>query len=113
MSLSNEQRAFTYKVGKLIIFAYDELNAELTFGDAYRDPRLHGEFGVSKGYGAKASVHKLRLAVDFNLFFNGKYVTSSSHKIWKKLHSYWCAIGGAETINNDANHFSCRHRGHR
>lgn len=41
----------------MIIKAY-ELGYEVTLGDAFRDPTLHGEFGVKKGYGVAKSFHK-------------------------------------------------------
>lgn len=110
MTLGSKQRKFTRAVGMLICHAYD-LGYELTFGDAYRDPRLHGEHGTKKGYGAAKSVHKLRLAVDLNLFVKGEYITNSDHEAWDKLHKYWQGLGGTERVPNDANHFSFEHGG--
>lgn len=92
-------------IGKLILFAYEQ-GYELTVGDFYRDPRLHGEHGNKKGYGAAKSVHKLRLAGDLNLFINDEYITSSDHPAWFVLHEYWESLGGAKSVPNDANHFS-------
>lgn len=112
MSLSKKQRRFTLAVGKLIDYAYDR-GYELTFGDAMRDPRVHGDFGEPGGYGSKRSVHKLRLAVDFNLFVEGKYIRSSVHSAWSDLHDYWESLGGAERIKGDENHFSFEHWGSR
>lgn len=62
MTLGQKQRHFTRLVGLLIEYAYQQ-GYELTFGDAYRDPRLHGEMGVKKSYSAANSNHKIRLAV--------------------------------------------------
>lgn len=94
----------------LICYAYDK-GYELTVGDAYRDPRLHGEHGTKKGYGSAKSVHKQRLAMDLNLFVGGEYITSSEHKAWDELHKYWRGLGGAERVPTDANHFSFEHGG--
>lgn len=105
MTLGEKQRKFTLMIGKLIVFAYDQ-GYELTVGDFYRDPRLHGAHGTKLGYGSAKSVHKLRLAGDLNLFVNGEYITSSDHAAWKVLHDYWESLGGAEAVPNDANHFS-------
>ncbi len=113
MSLGNEQRLFTHAIARLICFAYDELNVELTLGDAYRDPRVHGTSGEKKGYGSKNSVHKKRLAVDLNLFVGGEYITDSSHPVWGKLHITWEHLGGANAIAGDANHFSFEWEGFR
>ena len=113
MKLSKKQRLFTKCIGKLIKHAYAN-GYELTFGDAYRDPRVFGKTGVKKGYGRSKSVHKIRLAVDFNLFINGVYqVSSDAHK---PLGLYWeslddrCAWGG---WFNDGNHYSFKHNGRR
>lgn len=110
MKLSERQRAFTRMIADLIQFAY-ESGYELTFGDAYRDPRLHGEFGVKKGYGASRSVHKVRLAIDLNLWVNGEYITNSDNQAWYDLHEYWESLGGAKRVPNDANHFSMEYQG--
>jgi len=105
MTLGDKQRKFTLMIAKLIIYAYEQ-GYELTVGDFYRDPRLHGEHGTKKGYGAAKSVHKLRLAGDLNLFANGEYIASSDHPAWYVLHEYWELLGGAKAVPNDANHFS-------
>jgi len=96
-------------VGLLIEYAYQQ-GYELTFGDAYRDPRIHGAVGVKKGYGAASSCHKLRLAVDFNLFKDGKYLTGTDDYL--PLGLYWESIGGTWGGRfSDGNHFSLEHEG--
>ena len=73
MKLSEAQREFTRDIADLVIYAYDELGLELTYGDAYRSPSVHGDQG-SRGaanYGETWSAHKYRLAIDFNLFVDG------------------------------------------
>lgn len=109
--LGDKQRRFTRMVADLIIFAYDN-GYQLTVGDAYRDPRLHGEVGVKGGYGAASSNHKIRLAIDFNLFKDGKYLPGTEdHKI---LGLYWESIGGSWGGRfNDGNHYSLEHEGKR
>jgi len=93
MSLGNKQRQFTRMVGQLIEWAYQN-DYELTFGDAYRDPRVFGPVGEKKGYGRSKSNHKVRLAIDFNLFKNGKYLTATEdHRL---LGEYWESIGSSE-----------------
>ncbi len=115
MRLSTKQQQFTVAIGKLIGYASSK-GYGLTFGDAMRDPRLHGELGVKKGYGARNSNHKVRLAVDFNLFVNGEYITSGTHPAYKDLGAKWktlheLAEWGGEGKRNDANHFSFNHNG--
>lgn len=108
-TLGQKQRRFVKMVSKLIDFAYAN-GYELTFGDAYRDPRLHGDMGVKKGYGHSKSNHKIRLAVDFNLFKDGKFLTSSEDH--KPLGEYWESIGGTWGGRfNDGNHYSLEHNG--
>jgi len=110
MKLSQMQRAFTRMVADLIQYAY-ESEYELTFGDAYRDPREHGVMGIKKSYSSASSNHKLRLAIDLNLWVDGDYITTSEHDAWDDLHEYWSSIGGAVRIPRDANHFSLEYRG--
>ena len=111
MRLSKKQALFSVAVANLILYA-DGLGYELTLADAYRDPRLHGAYGVKKGYGHKKSNHKKRLAVDFNLYIDGEYITESEHEAWGVLHQYWeTHLGGATMILGDAGHFSFEHKG--
>lgn len=109
MTLGNKQRKFTLMVAQLIQWAYDN-GYELTVGDAYRDPRLHGQVGEKKGYGASSSCHKLRLAIDLNLFIKGVYQTSS--EAYTPLGEYWESLGGSWGGRfEDGNHFSIEHEG--
>jgi len=47
MTLREKQSKFAKMAAELILKAY-ELGYEVTLGDAFRDPRLHGDFGVKK-----------------------------------------------------------------
>ena len=113
MTLGEKQRLFTKLMAQLVLWAYEH-DYELTVGDAYRDPRSHGEWGVTKErtYGRSRSNHKRRLAMDFNLFIDGKYQTTS--EAYKELGEYWeslhelCRWGGRFS---DGNHFSLLHEG--
>jgi hypothetical protein len=44
LSLSRQQQVFAKHIALLILFA-DSRGYSVTFGDAYRDPRVHGEYG--------------------------------------------------------------------
>jgi len=93
-------------VRDLMTFAFDA-GYELTIGDAYRDPRLHGEFGKKKGYGAAKSFHKSRLAIDLNLFKDGIWLKSTEEHL--PLGEYWESIGGTwggRFKTPDGNHYS-------
>lgn len=101
MALRDEQSKFTRMVADLIKYAYG-LGYELTFGDAYRDPRVP--------YGHPRSLHKHRLAVDFNLFIDGRY--QSSTEAHRPLGEYWESIGGSWGGHfNDGNHYSLEWNG--
>ena len=109
MTLGQKQRHFTRLIGQLIEFAYSR-GYELTFGDAYRDPRVHGEVGAKKSYSSASSNHKVRLAVDFNLFRDGQYLTRTED--YTELGEFWESLGGAWGGRfNDGNHFSLEHGG--
>ena len=108
-SLQDKQWRFVKLICKLVAKA-DELGYELTYGDAYRDPRLHGAMGEKLGYGHRKSGHKIRLAVDFNLFKNGDYLPTTEH--YTPLGEYWESLGGTWGGRfGDGNHFSLEHEG--
>ncbi len=109
-NLRYKQQQFTKNIGKLIDFAYSN-GYTLTFGDAYRDPRIFGKFGAKKSYSAAYSLHKKRLAIDLNLFKNGVYLKSTYE--YKLLGDYWKSLNkdnvwGGDFKNNDGNHFTVK-----
>jgi hypothetical protein len=84
-----------------------ELGYEVTLGDAFRDPRVHGAFGQKVAYGAANSFHKQRLAIDLNLFKDGKYLPDTDAH--KPLGEWWVSEGGTWGGNfkvADGNHYS-------
>jgi hypothetical protein len=95
MTLRQRQSKFARLVADLIIFAYDR-GYELTFGDAW-----------AKSGHCENSFHYKRLAIDLNLFKNGRYLTTTSNHL--PLGEYWesldpdCTWGGRF---NDGNHYS-------
>ena len=97
MSLGNQQREFTKNVGLLITYAYS-IGYELTLGDASRLDR--------KGHSIN-SFHYQRLAIDLNLFKDGRYLTDTEDHA--ELGEYWIALGGTWGGNfkrKDGNHYS-------
>ena len=99
----------------LIAYAYMR-GYELTEGDGYRDPRVFGDLDATKdgAYGRKGSLHKLRLAKDYNLFVDDDYITNGKHPAYEDLGTYWESIGGSWGGRfGDANHFSLEHNGRR
>lgn len=88
----------------------------LTCGDAFRDKRSHGEFGHKKGYAAAYSVHKLRLAKDYNLVIDGKLIWDGDHPAWVDLGEQWEKIHPLARSGRhwgDANHFSFEWKGYK
>lgn len=109
MTLKQRQVEFSKLVPRLIDKAF-ELGFEVTLGDAYRDPRVHGEVGVKMAYGHSKSCHKLRLAIDLNLFKAGKFLTTTEDH--KPLGEWWESVGGTWGGRfNDANHYSLEWEG--
>ncbi len=83
------------------MFAYDN-GYKLTFGDAFRDEDTK--------VGIPESLHKKRLAIDLNLFKDGKYLKETFH--YQLLGQYWESIGGSWGGRfRDGNHFSLKHEG--
>lgn len=100
-TLREKQSRFVSMVAELIQFAYSH-GYELTFGDAYRDERCT--------YGQPFSLHRKRLAVDLNLFHNGKWLKNT--KDHEPLGLFWESIGGTWGGRfNDGNHYSVEHGG--
>lgn len=113
MTLGQKQRLFTQLIAKLILWAYEN-GYEVSLGDAYRDPRVFGEVGIQRGYGRSSSNHKVRLALDLNLFKEGEYLSfTEDHRplgeYWESLHEL-CSWGGNF---NDGNHYSFEYNGRR
>jgi hypothetical protein len=108
-TLLQKQQRFARMVSQLLVMAHGA-GYEITFGDAYRDPRVFGAVGVRQGYGESRSAHKQRLAIDLNLFKNGKFLQKTSdHQL---LGEYWEKLGGAWGGRfNDGNHYSLEHMG--
>lgn len=111
MTLLELQIEFARLVPQLFVKAF-ELGYDVTLGDAYRDPRVHGELGVKLGYGHARSAHKCRLAIDLNLFKGGQFqADTEAHRAlgewWKQQHPL--ARWGGDF--NDGNHYSFEYAG--
>ncbi len=111
MSERQMQTEFARLVPRLIDQAF-AMGYEVTLGDAYRDPRVFGPLGQSRGYGHPSSAHKRRMALDLNLFRNGAFLgTTEAHRPlgewWEKQHpsARWGGRFG------DGNHYSFEYEG--
>jgi hypothetical protein len=101
MKLSTKQSMFCRSVGELIEYAYDR-GYELTFGHAFRCQDCQ--------VGAANSLHKIRLAVDFNLYVNGVYQAET--EAYRELGEFWESLGGTWGGRfGDGGHFSFEHNG--
>lgn len=103
--LRKQQHRFAAMVPRLIDKAI-AMGYEVTLGDAYRDPRVHGDYGkaISGAYGAKYSEHKRRLAIDLNLFRAGVYLSGTDAH--RPLGEWWESQGGIWGGRfNDGNHY--------
>lgn len=111
MSMVDKQNRFTGMVAKLIIFAQDK-GYQLTFGGAFRT-ETQAKLNAANGSGISNSLHTQRLAIDFNLFKDGEYLTDTSD--YKELGEYWESLGGSWggrfKTRPDGNHFSLEHNG--
>ena len=101
MTLRQKQSKFTRMVALLLLHA-EILGYEVTLGEAWRHPTREG--------GHPRSLHKVRLAVDLNLFKDGRYLTATSAH--RPLGEYWELIGGTWGGRfKDGNHYSLAHGG--
>lgn len=96
------QETFAVNVAKLILF----INAngyQVTLGETIRS-RAEAEAYAKKGIGIRDSNHIYRLAIDLNLFKDGKYLTHE--KDYKFAGVYWQSLNKHnEWHRSDSNHF--------
>lgn len=93
--LRQRQIEFMRRVPLLIQRAF-ALGYEVTGGDLFRDARCR--------YGAAKSLHKLRLAIDLNLFRDGRYLERTEDH--RPLGEWWESIGGVWGGRfDDGNHY--------
>lgn len=113
LTLSQAQRAFSRCVGQLILHAYDQ-GYEITLGEAWRSTataRVYAE----QGRGIVNSLHSERLAIDLNLWRDGKWLQdSAAHEplgtYWKGLHEL-ARWGGDFRPRIDGGHYSFQWHG--
>jgi len=110
MTLREKQSLFVELVAGLIEYATLE-GYQLTFGETYRSPEEAARL-AKLGLGIAKSLHTQRLAIDLNLFKDGKYLSSSkAHEPlgnwWELLHPL-CRWGG-RFARVDGNHYELKH----
>lgn len=101
MSLRKKQSKFAVMVSRLIITATAR-GYEITLGHALRCRNCHT--------GRKTSLHKDKLAIDINLFRDGKYLSATEdHRELGELWESWGGTWGGRF--NDGNHYGLEHEG--
>jgi hypothetical protein len=120
MRLLAKQKVFSRLVARLIEDAY-RLGYEVTLAEAYRPPEVAAMYAErAKRDGRRAiadSLHTERLAIDLNLFRDGRFLRKTEEYeplglVWESYSEpeYDCSWGGRF---DDGNHFSIVHRGRR
>ncbi len=112
MKLGKKQELFTTLYWRLLQHI-EEAGYQVRVGETWRS-KAAAEDNARRGVGIINSVHRLKLAVDLNLFKNGVYLTSSDdHQAfgtwWEDQHKL-CRWGG-RFKNRDGNHYSLEHNG--
>ena len=113
MNLADKQRAFSLLVARLILKA-DELGFQVALGEAYRPPET-AKLYEQRGIGISNSLHTMKLAIDIDLFKDGKYLSKSEDH--KELGEWW-ELQASEGVFpkwggrwGDGNHYSVSHLG--
>lgn len=113
-TIRQKQSRFALGVALLIQKA-DEMGYSVTFGEAYRTPE-QAALNAAKGYGISNSLHTERLAIDLNLFKDGRYITDGEGHT--ELGRWWKSLGqdyrhGGDFTKKDHNHYSITPDGRR
>jgi hypothetical protein len=116
-TLGQKQRAFAWAFIQLQVYALKQ-GYEITYGDLFRDYRVHGAYGEKASYSAASSLHKKKLAGDLNLFKEddtGKAQFLRKTSDHAQLGAYWIKLGeanglplkwGGDKGRSDGNHYS-------
>lgn len=113
-TLRQKQSRFALAVSYLIQEA-NSRGYQVTFGDAYRTP-AQASANAASGAGIRNSLHCERLAIDMNLFKDGRYITDGEGH--NELGRWWKALSpdhrwGGDFAKRDFNHYSCSPDGKR
>lgn len=107
-TLRQKQSRFALMVANLLLQS-KRMGYEITFGEAYRSPEEAARL-AKVGKGIANSLHTQRLAIDLNLFKDGRYLSSS--EAHRSLGEWWEGQGGTWGGRfGDGNHYSLAHGG--
>lgn len=105
MSLGTDQEKFQRMMTEFKTWILDQ-GYEIRGGDAFRDPRVHGELGEKVAYGHRNSCHKLKLAEDLYIRDDVMIKTFDEHlplgEKWESMGGSW----GGRFPSVDCVHFS-------
>lgn len=106
MTLQEQQVLFSRDIGRLITYIY-LCGYSCTLGEAYRTEE-QAQWYADRGIGIKNSLHCKRLAIDLQLFLDGKYLNNSED--YHKFGCYWENLDaqnrwGGRFPRPDGNHF--------
>jgi len=91
------QMQFSVDAARLILKAA-ELGYGVTLGEAYRTPE-QALINAQNGTGTANSLHPDRLAIDLNLFRDGRYITGSEGH--RELAAWWKSLGPSHRAGID------------
>lgn len=118
MTLREKQSKFAVLAAKLILQA-QAMGYQVTLGEALRTPE-QAAINARRGTGTLTSLHISQLAIDLNLFRDGKWLKKSEDHL--PLGKWWegqdpdCRWGGRFKDHEgkakpDGNHYSLQHEG--
>jgi hypothetical protein len=113
VKLLERQFLFTRCLGLLLRYIHTLPGVEVTMGEGYIGDSIDKPHEDTPH--VRNSLHFRRLAVDLNLFVEGKYVTGE-HPLWYTIGDYWKSLSpecrwGGDFKARDFNHFSIQYGG--
>jgi hypothetical protein len=115
MPLGARQELFMELLGQLLVWLYAN-GYKVRGGELLRDPRI-AKMNDANGTGISNSLHIDKLAIDLNIFKNGRWLATTEEHApvgakWKSLHAL-AAWGGdfKPPTKPDGNHYSIRYAG--
>lgn len=111
-NLLNKQFRFSRFLGMLLDYIYTS-GYECTMGETWRTPE-QAKYNQEHGLGISNSLHLQRLAIDINLFKNGKLLDRKED--YAVLGNFWKGLDtenrwGGDFKKSDPYHFSITHEG--
>lgn len=112
-TLAQAQRLFAQILGQFLVELYRQ-NYEVSVGEAWRSD-TEAQLQAQKGAGITNSLHRIRLAIDLNVFADNVWLQTVADlepvgAIWKSMHPL-CCWGGDFSTRPDADHYSLTWQG--